>query len=286
VRYGEIDAALDARKGENAWLTVSLKEGRNREIRRVMTHLGLHVSRLIRIAYGPFQLGTLPRGGIEEVPPACCATSCRRMVAHRRLGRTAGNMRIIGGAWRAAPWPDQPAPRVPPPTVRQALFDMLIHAPWGGRDAIEGAEVLDVFAGTGALAWRPCLAALRTQVSSRTTALLWPFCAPISRPAGPRRRARGGREDSGRRSGRGLVFLDPPMDAILSRGNGSSAVGRADRARALVVAETGRDEPALRSICWTSGCTALRASRSGASRNLLRFAPLPASFALWRSLSV
>ena len=64
VRYGEIDAGLDAVKGENAWLTVSLKEGRNREIRRVMTHLGLSVTRLIRIAYGPFQLGTLARGGI------------------------------------------------------------------------------------------------------------------------------------------------------------------------------------------------------------------------------
>ena len=68
VRYGEIDDGLDAVKGENAWLTVSLKEGRNREIRRVMTHLGLSVTRLIRIAYGPFQLGTLARGGIEEVP--------------------------------------------------------------------------------------------------------------------------------------------------------------------------------------------------------------------------
>lgn len=69
VRYGPIDAGIDSRKGENAWLTVSLKEGRNREIRRVMTHLGLPVTRLIRVAYGPFQLGTLPRGGVEEVPP-------------------------------------------------------------------------------------------------------------------------------------------------------------------------------------------------------------------------
>ncbi len=68
VRYAPIDAGLDAKKGDNAWLTVSLREGRNREIRRVMAHLGLDVSRLIRIAYGPFQLGTLPRGGIEEVP--------------------------------------------------------------------------------------------------------------------------------------------------------------------------------------------------------------------------
>lgn len=68
VRYASIEAGLDAKKGENSWLTVSLREGRNREIRKVMAHMGLHVTRLIRIAYGPFQLGTLERGGIEEVP--------------------------------------------------------------------------------------------------------------------------------------------------------------------------------------------------------------------------
>jgi 23S rRNA pseudouridine2605 synthase len=69
VAYGPIEAGLDSRQGANAWLTVSLKEGKNREIRRVMAHLGLQVTRLIRIAYGPFQLGTLPRGGVEEVHP-------------------------------------------------------------------------------------------------------------------------------------------------------------------------------------------------------------------------
>jgi 23S rRNA pseudouridine2605 synthase len=69
VRYGPIEAAVDARKGDNTWLSVSLREGRNREIRRVMAHLGLSVSRLIRVAYGPFQLGNLERGEIDEVPP-------------------------------------------------------------------------------------------------------------------------------------------------------------------------------------------------------------------------
>ncbi len=69
VNYGPIRAALDRQKGGNAWLTISLAEGKNREIRKVCEHFGWPVSRLIRIAYGPFQLGELPRGGIEEIPP-------------------------------------------------------------------------------------------------------------------------------------------------------------------------------------------------------------------------
>ena len=68
VRYGPIEAGLDVRKGANAWLTVALREGRNREVRRAMAHLGLAVTRLIRVAYGPFQLGNLPRGAVQEVP--------------------------------------------------------------------------------------------------------------------------------------------------------------------------------------------------------------------------
>ena len=67
VKYGEIDAGLDSRKGDNAWLSVGLREGRNREIRRVMAYMGLQVTRLIRVAYGPFQLGNLSRGDVEEV---------------------------------------------------------------------------------------------------------------------------------------------------------------------------------------------------------------------------
>ncbi len=65
--YGAIEAAIDRVQGTNVWLTVGLREGKNREVRRVLEHLGLSVSRLIRISYGPFQLGELKRGEIEEV---------------------------------------------------------------------------------------------------------------------------------------------------------------------------------------------------------------------------
>lgn len=67
VPYGPIQAVLDEQKGSNAWLTVSLREGKNREIRNVMRWLGYPVARLIRVSYGPFQLGLLPRGAVEEV---------------------------------------------------------------------------------------------------------------------------------------------------------------------------------------------------------------------------
>ncbi|MGE5268361.1 MAG: pseudouridine synthase [Thiohalocapsa sp.] len=67
VAYGPIRAVLDRQQASNAWITLSLQEGKNREVRRVLEHLGYPVTRLIRLAYGPFQLGHLARGAIEEV---------------------------------------------------------------------------------------------------------------------------------------------------------------------------------------------------------------------------
>lgn len=68
VRYTPIEATLEGQTGANAWLTMALKEGKNREIRRVCEHFGWRVNRLIRTSYGPFQLGNLKRGAVEEVP--------------------------------------------------------------------------------------------------------------------------------------------------------------------------------------------------------------------------
>ena len=67
VRYGSIDANLERRTGTNVWIELTLKEGKNREVRRVLEFLGLRVSRLIRTSYGPFVLGDLPAGAVEEV---------------------------------------------------------------------------------------------------------------------------------------------------------------------------------------------------------------------------
>ena len=67
VRYGPIEAELDRAQGSNVWITFAMREGKNREVRNVLGALGLAVNRLIRVSYGPFQLGELPEGAIEEV---------------------------------------------------------------------------------------------------------------------------------------------------------------------------------------------------------------------------
>lgn len=79
IKYGAINVKLDKKPGVNTWLTVTLKEGKNREIRKVMEHVGLKVSRLIRTAYGPFQIGNLKSGQTKEVP---------RKVLKEQLGTT------------------------------------------------------------------------------------------------------------------------------------------------------------------------------------------------------
>ncbi len=73
VRYNGIEAQLDRGQGANVWLTMGLREGKNREVKRVAAHLGLDVNRLIRISFGPFALGDLPAGQVEEIKPRILA---------------------------------------------------------------------------------------------------------------------------------------------------------------------------------------------------------------------
>ena len=85
VAYGPVQARLDRLQGANAWLTISLAEGKNREVRRICGHLGLEVTRLIRVGYGPFQLGDLAPGAVAQVP--------RRVLADQ-LGAAGGRLGV------------------------------------------------------------------------------------------------------------------------------------------------------------------------------------------------
>src|SRR3954453_13850939 len=85
IRYGAIDATLDREQTSNVWITFAIREGKNREVRNVLRHLGLHVARLIRVTFGPFQLGELAEGAIEGVP-----TRVLRDQLGEKLARAAG----------------------------------------------------------------------------------------------------------------------------------------------------------------------------------------------------
>jgi 23S rRNA pseudouridine2605 synthase len=85
VAYGPVEAKLDRVQGANVWLTVGLREGKNREVRNVLRSLGLHVNRLIRVSYGPFQLAELAPGAVEEVK-----TRTLQDQLSERLAREAG----------------------------------------------------------------------------------------------------------------------------------------------------------------------------------------------------
>src|SRR5688572_2375138 len=85
VSYGAIDAKLDRVQGSNVWITVGMREGKNREVRKVLGSLGLTVGRLIRVSYGPFQLAELAPGAVEEVK-----TRTLREQISERIAREAG----------------------------------------------------------------------------------------------------------------------------------------------------------------------------------------------------
>jgi 23S rRNA pseudouridine2605 synthase len=96
VKYGPIDAKLERDSGANVWLVFAIREGKNREVRNVMAHLGLEVNRLIRVSYGPFQLGELAEGQVEEV---------KTRVLREQLGE---KIAALAGADFNRPMPGEP----------------------------------------------------------------------------------------------------------------------------------------------------------------------------------
>jgi 23S rRNA pseudouridine2605 synthase len=128
VRYGPIDAQLDREQTSNVWITFAIREGKNREVRNVLRHLGLQVARLIRVSFGPFQLGDLPEGDVAEVP-----TRILREQLGEKLAKAAG-------ADFSAPIVEREQPRAP--VARRAPAD-------GKRDATPKADQREATAGKG-----------------------------------------------------------------------------------------------------------------------------------------
>ena len=121
MRYGPIDANMERRTGRNVWIELRLTEGKNREVRRVLEHLGLQVSRLIRIAYGPFVLGDLPAGAVVEVRQHDLVAFRKMLKSPPRHGE--GDPPKGGGGGpsppqrrRGPPPPRRGAPRSPSPS--------------------------------------------------------------------------------------------------------------------------------------------------------------------------
>jgi len=110
VKYGSIDATLERDQGANVWLVFAIREGKNREVRNVMAHLGLEVNRLIRVSYGPFQLGELAEGQVEEV---------KTRVLREQLGE---KIAALAGADFNRPMPGDKEPTPPKPVTQRGVI--------------------------------------------------------------------------------------------------------------------------------------------------------------------
>lgn len=119
VRYGSINANLERRTGANVWIELTLTEGKNREVRRVLEHLGLKVSRLIRTRYGPFHLGDMPVGAVDEVRQHDLILF-RKALAGPGGGKAASNLHLSGKSKSVDADPEEaPAtPAAPSPANR------------------------------------------------------------------------------------------------------------------------------------------------------------------------
>src|ERR1043165_4482701 len=118
INYGPIEATLDREQPSNAWITFAIREGKNREVRNVLRHLGLHVARLIRVSFGPFQLGELATGDVAEVP-----TRVLREQLGEKLAKAAGAdfaAPVVIRRETVKSQPARPAPRSEAQTAERA----------------------------------------------------------------------------------------------------------------------------------------------------------------------
>lgn len=129
INYGPVEATLDREQTSNVWITFAIREGKNREVRNVLRHLGLHVARLIRVSFGPFQLAELGEGEVDEVP-----TRVLRDQLGEKLARTAG-------ADFSAPIVQRKSPEEPKPERREVRETRGASSPLPPRSGGEGPGV-------------------------------------------------------------------------------------------------------------------------------------------------
>jgi 23S rRNA pseudouridine2605 synthase len=95
VRYGPVQATIERVQKSNLWISIALAEGKNREVRKLLSHVGLEVNRLIRVAFGPFALGDLAEGQVSELP---------QQQLMQALGRASGALAERAQGWRKSGW--------------------------------------------------------------------------------------------------------------------------------------------------------------------------------------
>ena len=151
IHYGPIEARLDRQSGANTWLTMTLREGKNREVRKVCAHIGLKVNRLIRVGYGSFQIGRLKPGELAEVP--------KRVLAEQ-LGDGPPEKAQRRGFARAKPKPVKPGHRKAAAAKRAAKAGKLVAGKAASGKAKSGATAKT--RGRGKAAAKPTTARKRS----------------------------------------------------------------------------------------------------------------------------
>jgi len=191
IHYGPIEATLDRVQGSNLWLTFAIREGKNREVRNALDHLGLTVTRLIRVSFGPFQLGELVAGAVEEVPTR---------VVREQLGE---KLVAASGADFSAPIAARPAPPQKTAGERPQARKSSAHAWRAHEDDRPTKKLHRIFRGSRREAPMPVRPSgeprteLLTDRKGRRVAVERHGEPPQQQPVQPRTPKRGGRHQDG-----------------------------------------------------------------------------------------